>query len=160
MLGFATVGLLQILSGSWISILQVRRRVLCLLEHIYFAQQGRGQDAIIALSPQAISELWSLVALGPLAVTDLSARSHREFFCVRRVGGVHCFCEDRPMLDLCEGAPAALLSSRHLGKAFDPLAAMAQVARPANSDELPSGVPLVSHPLWLELAEALPFGYI
>ena len=80
LLGFATVGLLQIISGSWISILQVRRRMLCLLDHLYEAQQGRDQHALIALSVEARSELWSLVALGPIAVSDIRARSHAELY--------------------------------------------------------------------------------
>ena len=121
-------------------------------------REGSGcHYSLVASSHIRTMELGSFGSAGG---NRLVSSKSSGIFCVRRVGGVHCFCEDRPMLDLCEGAPAALLSSRHLGKAFDPLAAMAQVARPANSDELPSGVPLVSHLLWLELAEALPFGYI
>ena len=80
LLGVATVGLLQVVSGSWISILQVRRRMLCLLDHLYSAQQGRAQTDLIELSAGAVSELWSLCSLGPIAVADLRARSHPELF--------------------------------------------------------------------------------
>ena len=66
LLGFATVHLLQIISGSWISILQVRRRMLCLLDHLYVAQQGRDLEAVVELTGEAKSELWSLCALGRL----------------------------------------------------------------------------------------------
>lgn len=40
LLGYSTVALLQVISGSWISVLQTRRRMLCLLDHLYLAQQG------------------------------------------------------------------------------------------------------------------------
>jgi hypothetical protein len=80
LLGYATVGLLQIISGAWISVLQVRRRMFCLLDHLYQAQQGRDQDAVIALSGEATSEIWCLCALGGLAVADLRAQSHQELF--------------------------------------------------------------------------------
>ena len=62
-LGFATVGLLEILSGAWISVLQSRRRMLCLLQNIYQAQRGRDRGAIVRMSPALISELWLLCIL-------------------------------------------------------------------------------------------------
>lgn len=43
-LGIATVALLQVLSGAWVSVLQYRRRMLSLLHFIYVAQAGRPQD--------------------------------------------------------------------------------------------------------------------
>ena len=65
---------------AWISILQVLRRMFCLLDHLYQAQQGRSQESVIALSGEAKSEIWSLCALRGIAVADLRAQSHRELF--------------------------------------------------------------------------------
>ena len=51
-----------------------------LLDHPYAAQQGREQPALVRSSPATKSELWSLCALGPIAVSDLRANSHPELF--------------------------------------------------------------------------------
>ena len=158
LLGFATVGLLQVLAGSWISVLQVRRRMLCLLEHIYFAQQGRDQDAIIALSPCAISELWCLVSLGPLAVTDLSARSHRELFMSDASEEFTASVKSELTWSFVKELQRHCLARGTWGKLLTPWQQWLKSHDQLEiSEELPAGVPLVSHPLWLELAEALPF---
>lgn len=80
LLGYATISLLQVICGSWISVLQVRRRMLCLVEELYHEQRGRDDQAIVKLSPPSVAELWSLCALGPLAVADLTAESLPEIF--------------------------------------------------------------------------------
>eukprot|EP00435_Cladocopium_sp_Y103_P033667 s2641_g8.t1 len=158
LLGVATVGLLQVLSGSWISILQVRRRMLCLLDHLYAAQQGRDQAALVELSPELKSELWSLCALGPIAVADLKAASHPELFLSDaseeftasvRTEITGEFCRELQRHCLARGAWGKLLSPwQSWLKSHEAL---------ADDEELPSGVPLVSHPLWLELAETMQF---
>ena len=71
----ATVGFLEILAGAWVSLLQIRRRMLSLLQHIYAVQVGRSRASIIALPAVLIAELWTLVILGPLAVADLRAQT-------------------------------------------------------------------------------------
>ena len=76
----ATVELLEILAGSWVAILQCRKRMMCLLDEIYVAQQGRPATAIVRLSPPLIDELWLLAVLSPLAVTDLRAGSLEQVF--------------------------------------------------------------------------------
>ena len=74
-LGVATVGLLEVLAGCWISVLQVRRRMFSLLEDIYAAQRGRQRVDIIRLDPNLVSELWTLV---PLAGANLRAMTRAE----------------------------------------------------------------------------------
>ena len=74
------MSLLQIISRAWISILQVRRRMFCLLDHLCQAQLGRSQESVHALSGEAKSEIWSLCALGGIAMADLRAQSRRELF--------------------------------------------------------------------------------
>lgn len=70
----ATVHLLEIIAGAWVAILQVRRRMLSLLQFIYTAQVGRQRSDIIRLSASLIADLWSLVILRPIAVADLRAK--------------------------------------------------------------------------------------
>jgi hypothetical protein len=60
-MGHATVGLLEVLAGSWVSVLQTRRRTMCLLEHIYAAQCSE----VVRLAAALVQELWGLVIIGP-----------------------------------------------------------------------------------------------
>ena len=146
------VSLLQIMSGAWISILQVHRRMLCFLDHLYQAQQGRSQESVIAVSGEAKSEIWSLCALGGIA--DLRAQSHKELF----------------LSDASEEFTASVKVdiSKELSSELQPRGAWSKLLTPWQSwlkahgklweeDELPAGIPLVSDPLWLELAESLQF---
>ena len=72
-LGFATVGLLKALCGSWTSIFLVRRRLLAVMDLLFAAAGGSDLDDVIRLSPELKSELWLLICLGPLAAVDLRA---------------------------------------------------------------------------------------
>eukprot|EP00438_Fugacium_kawagutii_P014015 Skav204090 [mRNA] locus=scaffold3129:371114:378324:+ [translate_table: standard] len=157
-LGVASVGLLQTLAGSWISVLQYRRRMLCLLDLIYEVQQGRQQEDIVQLSPKLRDEMWVLVALAPLAVTDLRAASLGHLF----------------LTDASEDAKAAVVTdvpvafARELQRHTLSRGAWSRLLSPwkvwlqqhfslDEEDMLPGGVPLVSHPLWLELAKTMTF---
>ena len=160
LLGYATVSLLQILSGSWISILQVRRRMLCLLDHIYIAQQGRDQEDIVQLSGELKSELWCLCSLGGVAVADLRAQSHGELFLSDASE------EFTASVKTMIGKPLARELSRHClargswSKLLTPWQSwLKSHGQLWEDDELPGGVPLVSHPLWSELAETLQFRF-
>lgn len=75
MLGLATIGLLESLSGSWISVLMLRRRMLSLMSEIFSATGcGLEQGAVIRLSETLKDELLTLVVLAPLAVVNMRAR--------------------------------------------------------------------------------------
>eukprot|EP00435_Cladocopium_sp_Y103_P029655 s4131_g7.t1 len=150
LLGFATVSLLQILTGSWVSVLQIRRRMLCLLDHLYFAQQGRLQEEVIQLSedakslrpgPDCCGRFESSESWRALASEEFTASVKAPISCsLAREVQRHC---------LARGAWNKLLTPweswlKSHGQLFE-------------ENELPAGVPLVSHPLWLELAESLQF---
>ena len=62
-LGFATVGLLKALCGSWTSVLLIRRRLLSIMDLI----------AVLRLSPELKSKPWLLICIGPFAAVDLRA---------------------------------------------------------------------------------------
>ena len=154
----ATVELLEILAGSWVAILQCRKRMMCLLDEIYVAQQGRPATAIVRLSPPLIDELWLLAVLSPLAVTDLRAGSLEQVFLSDASeefkAAVSCkvskvFAKELQRHALTRGAWSRLLSPwkvwcRNYGQLFV-------------EEELPDGVPLVSHPLWLAVAQTLQY---
>ena len=73
-LGLATVGLLEALAGCWVALLGVRRRLFSLL-HLLFEPLGLPDASlVIRLSDELVSELSTLVLLGPLAVVNLRAQ--------------------------------------------------------------------------------------
>eukprot|EP00438_Fugacium_kawagutii_P000176 Skav214254 [mRNA] locus=scaffold2045:416029:421014:- [translate_table: standard] len=157
-LGVATVGLLQMLAGAWVSIFQYRKRMMVLLDEIYVAQQCRDQNAIVRLSAATVDELWSLIVLGPLAVGDLRARTlgclhltdASESFKASVSSDIsEVFARELNRHTLCRGAWTKLLS---------PWKVWLQQHYMLEEDEvLPEGVPLISHPLWCELAQVLQF---
>ena len=81
-LGVASVSLLEVLAGGFVSLFAFRRRMMSLLDWIYVVQGGREQRDILRLPAHAIDELWSLAILGSLAVTDLRSTFLDEIFMV------------------------------------------------------------------------------
>lgn len=157
-LGFGSVALLEILCGCWISILQFRRRMMCLLQASYKAQQGRDRTDVIALAVPLIDELWVLCFLAPLAATNLRAATHDEIFlsdasesCVAAVKTKvdRLFSRELRRHSLARGTWNRLLAPWHCW--------MKEHAKLLPEEELPEGIPLVSHPLWTSLAQHLPF---
>lgn len=74
MLGLSSVSLLEAIAGSWVSLFSIRRRFLSAMNFIFEAIAIPQQAAIIRLSTDMVSELWSLVLLGPLAAANLRAQ--------------------------------------------------------------------------------------
>lgn len=68
-----SVGLLEVLAGGFVSLFCFRRRLMALLDLVYVMQAGRDRQDVVRLCPAAVDELWSLVILAPLAVTDIRA---------------------------------------------------------------------------------------
>ena len=157
-LGYSTVGLLEILAGSWVSVLQVRRRMMCLLSEIYEAQKGRAREEIIELSAPLRQELWVLVCLGPLAYSSMRWQSIPELFMSdaseKFTASVSCsipieFAKEMQRHSLLRGSWNRLLTPwKAWLRSHQTLLA---------EEELPEGVPLVSHPLWLMAAESFHY---
>ena len=75
-LGICTVGLLRSLAGSYISILSLRRRLLCTMNVIFDAISASLNDKqILRLSKDLIDELFTMMILSTLAVVNLRART-------------------------------------------------------------------------------------
>ena len=70
-LGYSTVGLLEVLTGSFIAAFQLRRRLMSCVEEVYAAQRGRSRDCIVRLSNQLKDELLVMVSLLPMAAIDM-----------------------------------------------------------------------------------------
>eukprot|EP00438_Fugacium_kawagutii_P010863 Skav216247 [mRNA] locus=scaffold20:89010:95933:+ [translate_table: standard] len=157
-LGICTVAMMEVLCGAWISVLQFRRRMLCLLDVCYAVQTGREQEELLRLPPAAVAELWTLVALAPLAATDVRAKSLPSVFLSDAsedaVAAVHtkvsfALAKELQRHCLSRGAWSRLLSPWQVW--------LKRHSKLDAGDELPDGVPLVCHPLWVALAEALQY---
>ena len=85
-LGSGNRKLLEMLAGAWISILQCRRRAMCLLSSIFKDIQLHPYGAPFRLSSETVDELWSLVILCPLFCTDLRAQPSTELSLVDASG--------------------------------------------------------------------------
>ena len=68
--GYATVGLLELVAGSLVSVFQLKRRFMSNLDAIYAAQRGRSRSEIVAVSDELKDELLSSIALVVLAEID------------------------------------------------------------------------------------------
>ena len=155
-LGVATVHLLEIIAGAWVAILQVRRRMLSLLQFIYTAQVGRQRHDIVRLSASLVAELWSLVILGPIAVANLRAQT---------LPIVHLSDASSNSIAVVS-APVSLKFARELHRHCLARGSWSRLLSPWKAylrehddleDEVPDGVPLVCHPLWVALAEYLDY---
>lgn len=75
-LGVCTVGLLQSMAGSWISVLGVRRRLMSLMNLIFDAiSHSSGPRQVLRLSGPLRDELLTFVLCGGLAVVNLRAKT-------------------------------------------------------------------------------------
>ncbi|CAE7806563.1 unnamed protein product, partial [Symbiodinium sp. CCMP2456] len=70
-----TVSLLEVLAGSWVSVLSYRRRCLSLLNWVYFLQRGRSRASVVRVPPELRSELLRLCLVAPFLVCDMRAQS-------------------------------------------------------------------------------------
>ena len=154
----ATVGLLEVLAGAWVSILQCRERMMCLLDEVYQAQHGRSSDTLVRLSGPLVDELWMVVILGPLAVTDLRAKTVPQVFLSDASeefkAAVQCEISEVFARELHRHA----LARGTWNKLLTPWKVWCKMhGHLFAEDELPDGIPMVSHPVWVALAQCLQF---
>ena len=70
-IGRASVSLLEILAGSFVSIFQLRRRLMSCMDEIYAAQRGRDRRDVVSISLELHDEILCLLALLPLSCIDM-----------------------------------------------------------------------------------------
>eukprot|EP00435_Cladocopium_sp_Y103_P058652 s418_g20.t1 len=158
MLGLATVGLLEALAGCWVSLLNVRRRMYCLLDCIFepLGLSDKPRD-VLRLSAEMKDEMVTLCVLSSLAVVNLRAPFSTLISAtdasMSGMGSVRCHV---PM-------PVARELSRHClrkgnwakllppGKAW-----LRQHDMLEAEDEMPDKH-YVCHPFWEVIARGLPF---
>ena len=157
-LGFATVALLEILAGCWVNVLQYRRRALCLLDSIYTAQLDRCPDDVVRLAPCLVDELWSLAIVGPIIASDLRAQSMPKVFLSDASETAQAVVAAEVPQPFARELQRHCLSRGGWSKLLSPWKVwLKSHGKLEEAEEMPSGVPLVSHPLWLQLARSLQF---
>ena len=158
-LGAADRKLLEILAGGWTSVLQCRKRAMCLLEVLFAEIQRFDYGVVFQLSSEAVAELWSLIFLAPTFCTDLRTPVDVEFSLVD--------ASSEMMAEVSSQIPpefAAELVRHKLTKAawsrlLSPLKAVQrEKGLLAAQDEVPEGEePVRAHPVWSQLAKSLQF---
>lgn len=73
-LGVCSVGLLELLAGSLVSIFQLQRRYMASLSEVYSVQRGRSRSDIVAMTPGLKDELLSCVALIAICKVDFALK--------------------------------------------------------------------------------------
>ena len=160
--GYADRKLLEVLTGAWVSILQMRRRCMCLLEEVFLEIQRCEYGQIFKLPTKAVDELWTMVVLAPLFCSDLRAQIVPELALVDASDKW-----EAEVVTPVEPALAAELARQKLSKAswsrlLSPWKALQKMhgILPPES-EVPEGQqPARSHPLWKAVVKSKCFSLI
>ena len=158
-MGLTSVGLLEILVGSWTSVFLFRRRLLSLFSVVYEPlQRGLGRRDIVRLSGELRDELLLILSLGPLACTDLRCSNSQDIYCSD--------ASDWGIGITRATLPSGLEGEVHRHRLRKPtwvklLTPLRKLQRLKGvlppSEELPDGQQLPGHPLWLALAGSLDY---
>ncbi len=158
-LGLTTVGLLESLLGSWISIFMYRRRLLSLVSLCFeVVSGGLDKGHVVRLSSELRDELMSMVVCGPLSYVNFRARTAGTVRATDSSGwGAAAVHAEVPVLIAREAFRHSLSKSTwtHL---LPPLKAwMKSHGQLDPSTELPDGDSYSTHPLWAVLARGLVY---
>jgi hypothetical protein len=151
------VSLLEAIAGSWVSIFGLRKRLLCLMDIIFEPLSIEEKSLVLQLSDEFISELWSLILIGPLSGVNLRAQyasyvtatdASSDWLAAVRAPLEASLVEEFSRRSLKRGAWAQSLSP---GKSW-----LGSQGVLPEENELPSGV-YDTHPLWTLLARGLHY---
>ena len=156
--GISSVGMLEILAGGLVSAMQLRRRLLCLLEEIYSAQRQLSRDVFVPVQGPLASELLCCAALVCQADIDLRAPGAPVVLCTDS-------SSSKEAAVVASVPPAfSLEASRHglqrglWNKLLSPLQAyLRETGELEDGEEMQGGECYDSHPLWETLCRALRF---
>lgn len=161
-LGYASVGLLQILSGSVVALFLFRRRFLSTMHFIFQACNGRKETDIIRLSGRLRAELLILACLLPVSASNLRAKVQDRVVATDASNHFEAAVVAKAPLEVCKELHRYSLRkpvwSRLLppGKAWERSHGIL-----APEDEVPEGVePYKSNPLWETAAQCLNYKFL
>ena len=161
-LGVCTISLLETIVGSWTSILLFRRRMLSLLQVCYAALQAGGHKRdVLRLSVELKEELLLLINLAPLAATFLRTKDSRFVYASDASSWGWAVVKAPLPLFLQDEIHRHRLRKSVWAKLLSPLKSLLRIkGLLPEADELPEGVPLPSHPLWIEMSRVLQFQFV
>lgn len=149
----------EVIAGSWTSLLQCRKRAMCLLSEIFEQIQQHSYGETFAINAELQDELWCLVVLCPVLCADLRAQVCPELSMVD--------ASDSWTAEVATDMPDSLseeLFRQRLTKAcwtklLSPLKALQRVhGRLAPADEVPEGEEEIkADPLWTAAATSKSF---
>lgn len=156
--GRASVGLLELLSGSLVSVFQLRRRFMSNLQEVYSAQRGRDQRDIVELSAELIDELLSCIPLVMLAKIDFRLEAAPAIVA----------SDASSTLEAAVFAPLPAEAAEEMHRHALQKGLWTKLLRPEGAwkrekgllqedEELPGGETYSMHPLWQEAVSSLPF---
>lgn len=161
-LGVCTISLLETIVGSWTSILLFRLRMLSLLQVCYAALQAGGHKRdVLRLSVELKEELLLLINLAPLAATFLRTKDSRFVYASDASSWGWAVVKAPLPLFLQDEIHRHRLRKSVWAKLLSPLKSLLRIkGLLPEADELPEGVPLPSHPLWIEMSRVLQFQFV
>ena len=161
-LGVSTISLLEMIVGSWTSIFLFRRRMLSLLQVCYSAlQSGSQRRDVLRLSVELKEELLLMISLAPLAATFLRTKDCRSVYASDASSWGWAIVKASLPLFLRDEIHRHRLRKSVWAKLLSPLKSVLRIkGLLPEADELPEGVPLPSHPLWIELSRVLQFVFV
>ena len=158
-LGCGSRKLLEMLAGAWISILQCRRRTMCLLSSIFSDIQAHPYGRSFRLAGETIDELWSLVILCPLFCSDLRAQPSEELSLVDASGTHRAEVVTKLPMEFAAELHRHRLTKAAWTRLLSPFRAWQRLhGRLDPRDEVPPGeVVSQAHPLWTTMAKVFQF---
>ena len=155
-----SVRLLEVISGSFVSVFQFRRRLMCPLSEVYSAQAGRQPTDIISISPELHQELLIACLLVPTAFLDVRAPAAPLL--------VASDASTAARASVCCSLPAAASEEcyRHTlqrglwSRLLRPLPAYLRSRGQLPADQELPAEHYKSHPLWQTICENLRFRHL
>lgn len=158
-LGRAERKLLEILAGGWTSVCQLRKRTMCLLQHIFDEIQRFDYGQIFELTRETTAELWTLVALAPLFCTDLRTALNPRLVLVDASSELMAEVECPLPPVLAEELVRHKLTRSAWSRMLSPWKALLrEKGKLAPEDEVPDGeTPCAAHLFWSALVRSQRF---
>lgn len=158
-LGYADRKLLEVLSGAWVSMMQCRRRCMCLMQHVFYEIQQFPYKVVFQLSKAVIAELWTLVLLAPVMMTDLRAPVLPLLSCVDASSAWMAEVSSPLPQKFADELTRHKLTKAAWSRLLSPWKEVQRIHnRLLPEDEVPDGeVPSAAHPVWSVLAQACTF---
>ena len=158
-LGAGSRKLLEILAGAWISIMQFRRRCMCLMAAIFDEIQAHSYEEIFRLPVAVVQELWMMAILAPLLCADLRAQPHTELSLVDASGDFRAEVSTQLPSNIAAELTRHRLTKAAWSRLLSPIKAWQRLhGRLSPEDEVPAGeTPSQAHPVWTQLSRALRF---